>query len=175
MKDIKDILKNIENIYGSNNSLNILKDFERVVDELDVYVYDNWIDGELVEGPKESRYWITCTFMWPRNKMPDPKGGQRLLDFGCKVGFIRDSIIQVRKIKTPNDIRPGTKKGKLDRVSVWNVEIKMPKKLMSDIQKGYQSLNKNKIGTPGEFSKTEMIPEPAEQQANETLAAPDDN
>ena len=53
MADIKDIISNIEQIYGSNNSLNLLKDFERVLDELDTYVYDNWIDGELVNGPKE--------------------------------------------------------------------------------------------------------------------------
>ena len=56
MADIKDIISNIEQIYGSNNSLALLKDFERVLDELDVYVFDSWIDGELVEGPKESRY-----------------------------------------------------------------------------------------------------------------------
>jgi hypothetical protein len=60
MRDTKEILQNIENIYGSNNSLNILKDFERVLDELDLYVYENWIDGELIEGPEESRYYITC-------------------------------------------------------------------------------------------------------------------
>ena len=66
MADIKDIISNIENIYGSNNSLNLLKDFERVIDELDVYVYDNWFDGELVQGPVESRYWVRCTFMWPK-------------------------------------------------------------------------------------------------------------
>ena len=62
MASIKDIISNIEQIYGSNNSLNLLKDFERVVDELDLYVFDNWIDGELAEGPKEDRYYITCTF-----------------------------------------------------------------------------------------------------------------
>ncbi len=38
MADIKDIIANIENVYGSNNSLNLLKDFERVIDELDTYV-----------------------------------------------------------------------------------------------------------------------------------------
>ena len=38
MADIKDIITNIEQIYGSNNSLGLLKDFERVIDELDVYV-----------------------------------------------------------------------------------------------------------------------------------------
>ena len=78
MADIKDIIQNIEQIYGSNNSLNMLKDFERVIDELDVYVYDNWIDGELVEGPKESRYYIQCTFMWSKENMPEPNGGKRL-------------------------------------------------------------------------------------------------
>ena len=60
MADIKDIIANIENVYGSNNSLNLLKDFERVIDELDTYVYDNWIEGELVQGPIESRYWVQC-------------------------------------------------------------------------------------------------------------------
>ena len=55
MATTKDIIGNIEQIYGSNNSLNILKDFERVLDELDVYVYDGWLDGELVAGPNESR------------------------------------------------------------------------------------------------------------------------
>ena len=82
MANIKDIISNIEQIYGSNNSLNMLKDFERVIDELDTYVYDNWIDGELVEGPKESRYFVECTFMWPKDKMPEPVGGKRLLDYG---------------------------------------------------------------------------------------------
>ena len=168
MRDIKDILHNIENIYGSNNALNLLKDFERVLDELDLYVYDNWIDGELIEGPTESRYWITCTFMWPKNRMPDPSGGKRLLDYGCKVIFRKDEIIQVRKIKSPDDIRPGTKKGKLDTNPVWEVEIKMPKKLMFDIHKGYNKLNKNKI----EDQKIALgvAAEPADQQLTQNMA-----
>ena len=48
MHNTKEILKNIQTIYESNSSLKILKDFERVIDELDVYVFDNWIDGELI-------------------------------------------------------------------------------------------------------------------------------
>ena len=32
MADLKDIISNIEQVYGSNNSLNLLKDFERVID-----------------------------------------------------------------------------------------------------------------------------------------------
>jgi len=145
MADIKDIIQNIEQIYGSNNSLNILKDFERVLDELDLYVYDNWIDGELVAGPNDGRYVVECTFMWPMAKMPDPTGGQRLLDYGCKVEFAESKLASVRKIKTPDDIRPGTRKGKIDHQPVWMVRITMPKKLMNDINRGYSNLDKNKV------------------------------
>ena len=145
MADLKDIIANIETIYGSNNSLNILKDFERVLDEMDIYVYDNWIDGELVSGPKESKYFIECTFMWPKEQMPEPKGGQRLLDYGCKVQFAQSVLNKVRKIKTPDDIRPGTKKGKIDKEEIWLVKIIMPKKLMTDIQRGYKNLDVNKV------------------------------
>jgi hypothetical protein len=145
MADIKDIIANIENVYGSNNSLNLLKDFERVIDELDTYVYDNWIDGELVQGPIESRYWVQCTFMWPKERMPEPQGGKRLLDYGCKVQFAETKLAKVRKIKKPDDIRPGTKKGKIDQEEVWMVKITMPKKLMNDINRGYRNLDKNKV------------------------------
>jgi hypothetical protein len=145
MADIKDIISNIENIYGSNNSLSLLKDFERVIDELDVYVYENWLDGELVEGPKETRYFVQCTFMWPEDRMPEPKGGQRLLDYGCRVEFGQDQFAKVRKIKTPDDIRPGTRKGKIDTQEVWLVRITMPKKLMADINRGYRNLDVNKV------------------------------
>jgi hypothetical protein len=145
MADIKDIISNIENIYGSNNSLSLLKDFERVIDELDVYVYENWLDGELVEGPNETRYFVQCTFMWPEEKMPEPKGGQRLLDYGCRVQFGQDQFAKVRKIKTPDDIRPGTRKGKIDTQEVWLVRITMPKKLMADINRGYRNLDVNKV------------------------------
>lgn len=145
MADIKDIIQNIEQIYGSNNSLNLLKDFERVLDELDLYVYDNWIDGELVSGPSETRYFVECTFMWPRDRMPEPTGGMRLLEYGCKVQFAESRLAKVRKIETPDDIRPGTKKGKIDYEDIWMVKIAMPKKLMTDITRGYTNLDRNKI------------------------------
>jgi hypothetical protein len=136
MQDIYDIVKNIEGIYDSNTSFQVLKDFERVLDELDVYVYANWEDGELAEGPVIDRHWVTCSFMWDRHKMPDPMGGQRLLDYDCKVSMGKDYVIKPRTIRTPDDIRPGSKKGKLDREPIWLVKIQMPKKLIADIYGG---------------------------------------
>ena len=138
MHDIQDVIKNIDNIYNSNTGFEILKDFERVIDELDLYVYKNWEDGELMSGPDISRHWVTCSFMWPRADMPDPMGGKRLLDYDCKVSYKRDYITKPRKIRKADDIRPGTKKGKLDRFPIWLVEIMMPKALIVDIYTGYQ-------------------------------------
>jgi hypothetical protein len=83
--------------------------------------------------------------MWPKEKMPEPVGGKRLLDYGCKVEFAESSLSKVRKIKTPDDIRPGTKKGKIDHEDIWMVRISMPKKLMSDINRGYRNLDSNKV------------------------------
>jgi hypothetical protein len=138
MKDILDVIKNIENIYESDTAFQVLKDFERVLDDLDLYVYANWDKGELVEGPIIDRHWVTASFMWPREEMPDPMGGKRLLDYDCKVRFGKDDILKPRKIESGDDYREGTKKGKLDRHPIWVVEIMMPKKLIADIYGGYK-------------------------------------
>jgi hypothetical protein len=137
MHDILDVIRNIDDLYENNTSLSVLKDFERVLDEMDMYVYDNWIDGELAYGPHVDRHWITVAFMWPKDKMPDPTGGKRLLDLGCRVSYEKSHLVEPRKIKNPDDIRPGTKKGKLDRKPIWIVEIQMPKKIAFDMYKGY--------------------------------------
>lgn len=166
MQDSLDIIKNIESIYNSNTSFKILKDFERVIDHLDLYVYENWKDGEIAEGPKISRHWVTCSFFWPQDKMPDPMGGKRLLDYDCKVSYKKTHLIVPRKIESPDDVRPGTKKGKLDRKPIWIVEIKMPKKLMADIYTGNMDMMDDTSDMPA------STPEP--QQAEQQVAdAPD--
>ena len=137
MYDVYDLVKNVESIYESNTAFTVLKDFERVCDELDLYVYKNWEDGEICEGPNIDRHWVTCSFMWSRDQMPDPMGGKRLVDYDCKVSYKKDFIIKPRKIRKPDDLRPGTKKGKLDRHPIWIVQIEMPKKLIADVFQGY--------------------------------------
>ena len=39
----------------------------------------------------------------------------------------------------PDDVRPGTKKGKLDTMPIWIVEITMPINLMKNIYDGMQN------------------------------------
>ena len=167
MQDVLDIIKNIESIYDSNTSFQVLKDFERVLDELDIYVYKNWKEGELCEGPKIDRHWVTCCFMWTQDEMPDPQGGKRLLDYDCKVSYSKSHLIVPRKIEEPDDIRPGTKKGKLDRKPIWIVTIKMPKKLIADIYTGYRDESiMDPLNIP---ASPPPVAQPAEEVAAETM------
>ena len=132
MHDILDILKNIKKVYTQDMSVRLLTDFERVLDDLDLYVYANWENGELVEGPIEDRHTVSAKFMCPKYQMPDPDVGKRLLDYGIKITFKEDILLKPREIKDVSDFRPGTRKAKMDQYPIWIVDIIMPKKLISD-------------------------------------------
>ena len=135
-EDYWQVADNIKTIYMSDGSLATLLDFERVLDELDIYAFKNWQIGELVAGPEIGKYRVSATFMWPRNLMPDPRGGRRLLPFDCEVLYKKQKIKIPIKITDPSDYRPGTHKAKITEKEVWLVEITMPKNLMSDIRTG---------------------------------------
>jgi hypothetical protein len=134
--DYWQVANNIRDIYLSEGSLNSLLDFERVLDELDIYAFKNWAIGELVSGPEISKYFVTCVFLWPEKLMPDPRGSARLLPFDCKVNFKKTRVKIPIRIENPSDYIPGTKKARIVEKPVWLVEIVMPKSLMSDIKTG---------------------------------------
>ena len=134
--DYWQVAENIRDIYLSEGSLLTLLDFERVLDELDLYAFKNWELGELVAGPEIGKYKVSCTFMWPFKLMPDPRGARRLLPFDCDIKFKKTLMKVPVKIEDPSDYRPGTHKAKIIEKKVWLVEITMPKSLMSDIRTG---------------------------------------
>ena len=134
--DYWQVADNIRDIYMSEGTITTLLDFERVLDEVDVYAFRNWEIGELVAGPEITKYRVACTFMWPEKLMPDPRGGRRLLPFDCEVSYRKVEMKIPIKITDPSDYRPGTKKARIVEKPVWLVEIVMPKSLMSDIRTG---------------------------------------
>ena len=134
--DYWQVANTIRDIYMSDGSLTTLLDFERVLDEVDIYAFRNWEIGELVAGPDIGKYRVTCSFMWPKKMMPDPRGARRLLNFDCEISYqLKDIKIPI-KITDPSDYRPGTKKARLIEKPVWLVTISMPKALMNDIRTG---------------------------------------
>jgi len=139
------VADNIRDLYLSEGSLLTLLDFERVLDELDMYAFKNWDRGELVQGPDISKYKITCIFMWPENLMPDPRGGRRLLPFDCDVKFKKVDMKIPVKVTEPSDYAAGTHIARLITKKVWLVEITMPKNLIADIRTGSIDLEGEEI------------------------------
>ena len=74
--------------------------------------------------------------MWPYKYMPDPRGGERLLDYDCEVSYKKDILEYPVKVADPNDFKPGTKMPKMIKTPVWLVTITMPKQLMQEINQG---------------------------------------
>ena len=137
MIDIDTIYTTLDDVYGSENILDILVEFERVFDQLNIYVFKNWLKGEIVEGPKIDRYWITVTLMYPYKLMPDPEGAMRLIDHGCKVWFGEDTLKHVAKIQGPESYernKEGNLTAKIIESKVWVVKVTMPRHFVDEIQ-----------------------------------------
>jgi len=134
--DYPSIIDNIKGLYTSDGSMSTLLDFERVLDEADLYAYKNWELGELVSGPEIRRYTVACIFMYPNKLMPDPRGAKRLLAVGCNIKFKKTKIQVPMAIKNEGDFKPGTHYPKMEDREVWLIRVEMPKELMDDIREG---------------------------------------
>jgi hypothetical protein len=130
------IVDTVKGIFTSDGSMNTLLDFERVLDESDLYAYRNWDLGELVQGPDVRRYSVSCVFMWPYDLMPNPKGARRLTNIGCNVKFAKSKIKVPMEIKNYDDYVPGTRYPKMEERKIWFVYIEIPKELLDDIKEG---------------------------------------
>ena len=134
--DYVSIVSTIKGIFTSDGSMNTLLDFERVLDDADLYAFRNWELGELVDGPRVKRYSVTCTFMWPYKLMPDPKGIKRLTVIGCDVQFKRSELEVPVEVDNYEDFIPGTRYPKSKKRKIWFVSITIPKQLMDEIKEG---------------------------------------
>ena len=134
--DFVSIVATIKNIYMSDGAMNTLLDFERVMDEADIYAFKNWINGELVQGPDIGRYSCTCVFMWPHKLMPDPRGALRLSTVGCNVEMLKGEIEVPVEVTSYDDFQSGTRYPKMQKNKVWFMKIEIPFELMDDIKEG---------------------------------------
>lgn len=134
--DFVSIVDTVKGVYMSDGSMSTLLDFERVLDEADLYAFKNWLVGELVDGPVVGRYNCKCVFMWPYKLMPDPRGALRLTNVGCKVTYGKGEIKVPVEVKDYDDFVQGTRYPKMAKRKVWFVEIVIPFELMDDIKEG---------------------------------------
>lgn len=173
--DYVSIVDTVKGIYTSDGSMNTLLDFERVLDEADIYAYRNWDLGELVQGPIIKRYTVQCTFMWPYKLMPDPRGIKRLTTIGCDVQYAKSEIEVPIEIENYDDYIPGTRYPKSKKRKIWFVSITVPKDLMDDIKEGSidlaeQSIDLEDIESAYEEDLDKEDNQEADQQAQDAGA-----
>jgi hypothetical protein len=99
----------------------LLLEVEDVLDSLDIYVFRNWMLGEVVKGPIIRRYWVSIILMYAYDQMPDPRAGLRLLKHGV--------LAEYRKEKVENTVDGEDKQ-------VWLVELTVPRKLLKGMSDG---------------------------------------
>lgn len=130
--DLDSIKKTLVNISKGDTILDMLLEFERTLDNAELFAYENWLLGELVEGPTVGRYWFTTVWMYPQTAMPDPNGGLRLTKIGAKVNFRKGIFKRPTKVRGPQDwINPESKRAKMVESDIWLVTIDLPMKYIN--------------------------------------------
>jgi len=128
-------------IFKSKTLLTILLEIEGMLDKLDMYVFENWIEGEIVEGPNVSKYWIDLTLMYKLEQMPDPEAITRLTEHNIKVFYKKDVLEQPKKITKPEDLEtdddPGSptynkRRAKTETVPIWLVKLEIPRQFIDE-------------------------------------------
>lgn len=127
--DLDSIKQTLVNISKGDTILDMLLEFERTLDNAELFAYEHWILGELVEGPTVERYWFKTVWMYPANSMPDPLGGLRLTKIGAKVNFRKGIFKRPTKVRGPQDwVNPESKRAKMVESEIWLVTIELPMK-----------------------------------------------
>ena len=115
---ITDAIQSVKDITLSDSALSTLLDFERALDELNLYAFKNWKQGEIVKGPDYEKYFVSVTLMWPYKYMPDPRGGEQLLNYNCVVQYRKDKLEYPVLIKSEFDFQDGKKVAKTKKTKV---------------------------------------------------------
>ena len=141
MQTIKIINDNVKKLSDTNTLLDMLLEFEGVVDSFDLYAYKNWDKGEVIAGPKLGRYFVEVALLYKHKNMPDPEGLLRLKENDCEVKMYKDNLVTSRRVKSVEDttvIQRGNTPRRVAKTQdnpIWIVEIKMPRRYVDEFSR----------------------------------------
>ena len=137
--ELKVLNDKIVEVSNDNTLLDMLMEFEKTLDELDMYAFKNWDQGEILEGPSIGRHYVNVKLMYPSKKMPDPEGAKRLVARDCLVKYSKDSLESPRRVLAFDDVKVEVRPDggqrftpKTETESVWVVDIKMPRRYVDE-------------------------------------------
>lgn len=154
-----DVTGNIQKLFDEGGLQDILLSVEEYFDAMDLYVFSGWIDGEIVEGPVVSKYWVSVTLKYNMDKMPDPRGAYLFKNQGTKVEVRKDIEMVARQVRGPEDLEGDAQalKQKLDEVPVILVKFTIPRRLVDPASvEEYEILD-------SEEDATEPTPQPSDE------------
>jgi hypothetical protein len=166
----------LEKLEDSTFLLDVLLNCESVLDDLDLWCYLNWFEGEIAKGPVIRRHWVTFSVRYDHDKMPDPRAALRLLKHGIQVEFNTMKQKATGNVVTP-DHEPKTP-------TDWLVTITIPRHLMDDINEADLEYDEDvdtddvedakDVGLDNEsqYQEDEQLPEDSADPAMAPPAAP---
>jgi len=164
---VKVLNDQIKKVSETNTLLDMLLEFEKTLDNIDLYSYKNWGLGEVLEGPTLNRHYVTVKLMYKESEMPDPAGAKRLFARDCLVKYTKDELLTPVKVKTfddvTTDINPDGSvrhKAKTKTEPVWIVEIQMPRRYVDEFSSEYvQADEESYVDTESVNAENEMSAE----------------
>lgn len=124
----------VDNLANSDNLLDILIGMDDFFDDLDLYAFKGWINGEIIEGPIIKRYWVLITLKYGYEDMPDPTGAARLTKYGVKIEYEKAKEKVDVEVETPDDLDPETKKPKTTEEDIWLVHVRVPRRYITELE-----------------------------------------
>ena len=135
IKTYKKLINEAEKSFRQLNAQNMqgtLIQFEDFLDSSHLYAFRNWIDGVIWDGPNVKRYWVTVILKYPYDKMPEPRGGMRLVNMGAYISYKLSTETVPKTVDGPDDLDPITRKPKEEEIDIWLIEICIPRRFIQD-------------------------------------------
>lgn len=173
----KDLNEQIRKVSEGETLLDMLLEFEAVLDDLDLYAYQNWDQGEILYGPDVGRHFVNVGLMYPGELMPDPEGARRLLNLGIPVKFEKDTLTYAVKPKQgevkqhiEDNLVGGTGHNHIRRIRnqkatmpVWIVTIQMPRRYLDSSVQEYVEVGED------DMISTDSLNDVTAQQAQQSM------
>ena len=116
----------------SDSLTDVLIQMEDFMDSLDLYVFKNWFEGEIVDGPEIRRYWVSMTLKYAYEDMPDPAGAERLIRHGVKVNYRKAKEETSVDVESPSDLLPNNKP-KMKQDPIWLITVQIPRRFIEEL------------------------------------------
>lgn len=134
----------LASLEDNNYLLDLLIQMEDVLDTLDTYVFENWFDSQIVDGPIVRRYWLVMTLKTRFRDMPDPRAAKRLVRQGVMVEYDRISGKDAHPVRSRNENplalsdkddgqNDGDTEKEKDKEGFWLIKISIPRRLVQEI------------------------------------------